>query len=232
MKSSFSRVFIALLRASHFPQTLAMTVALGVCAWVTGVRDQNLAVFVAAVLFGQFSVGWVNDFIDARLDRTVGRSEKPIVAGALETSSLKAPIAIALILVVPLSILAAGWIGGLAHILAVASAQLYNLYLSRNVWSWLPYAVSFALLPLFVSQAAAKTLWPELPMILLFSLVGVIAHLLNALPDIEIDRKAGKGGLVVSLGRKKSLALTVGLSVVALGVLIYLSLSSTTPAAT
>jgi len=205
MKNSFSRAAIALLRASHFPQTLAMTVALGFCAWFTGVRDNNLALFVAAVLFGQFSVGWVNDFIDARLDRSVGRSEKPIVAGALETSSLKLPIAIALILVVSLSILAAGWIGGLAHILAVASAQIYNLYLSRNVWSWLPYAVSFALLPLFVAQSAAKTIWPELPMILLFSLVGVIAHLLNALPDVEIDREAGKGGLVVSLGRTRTL---------------------------
>lgn len=222
MKSSFSRALIALLRASHFPQTLAMTVALGICAWVMGVRDQNLVVFVAAVLFGQFSVGWVNDFIDARLDRTVGRSEKPIVAGTLETSSLKVPIAIALILVVPLSILAAGWIGGLAHIAAVGSAHIYNVYLSRTVWSWVPYAVSFSLLPFFVAQAGSRVLWPELPMILLFSLVGVIAHLLNALPDIAIDREGGKGGLVVSLGRQKSLLLVAGLLALAICVLLYL----------
>ena len=222
MKSSFSRAVIALLRASHFPQTLAMTVALGICAWVMGVRDQNLVVFVAAVLFGQFSVGWVNDFIDARLDRTVGRSEKPIVAGTLETSSLKVPIAIALILVVPLSILAAGWIGGLAHIAAVGSAHIYNVYLSRTVWSWVPYAVSFSLLPFFVAQAGSRVLWPELPMILLFSLVGVIAHLLNALPDIAIDREGGKGGLVVSLGRQKSLLLVAGLLALAICVLLYL----------
>ena len=222
MKSSFSRVLIALLRASHFPQTLAMTVALGVCAWGTGVRDQNLAVFVSAVLFGQFSVGWVNDFIDARLDCTVGRSEKPIVAGTLETSSLKVPIAIALILVVPLSILAAGWIGGLAHIAAVGSAHIYNVYLSRTVWSWVPYAVSFSLLPFFVAQAGSRVLWPELPMILLFALVGVIAHLLNALPDIAIDREGGKDGLVVSLGRQKSLLLVAGLLALAICVLLYL----------
>lgn len=222
MKSSFSRAVIALLRASHFPQTLAMTVALGICAWVMGVRDQNLVVFVAAVLFGQFSVGWVNDFIDARLDRTVGRSEKPIVAGTLETSSLKVPIAIALILVVPLSILAAGWIGGLAHIAAVGSAHIYNVYLSRTVWSWVPYAVSFSLLPFFVAQAGSRVLWPELPMILLFALVGVIAHLLNALPDIAIDREGGKGGLVVSLGRQKSLLLFAVLFALAICVLLYL----------
>ena len=199
-----------------------MTVALGICAWVMGVRDQNLVVFVAAVLFGQFSVGWVNDFIDARLDRTVGRSEKPIVAGTLETSSLKVPIAIALILVVPLSILAAGWIGGLAHIAAVGSAHIYNVYLSRTVWSWVPYAVSFSLLPFFVAQAGSRVLWPELPMILLFELVGVIAHLLNALPDIAIDREGGKGGLVVSLGRQKSLLLFAVLFALAICVLLYL----------
>jgi 1,4-dihydroxy-2-naphthoate octaprenyltransferase len=59
-------------------------------------------------------------------------------------------------------------------------------------------------------------------MIILFSLVGGIAHLLNALPDIELDRKAGKGGLAVSLGRQKCLLLTAGLSVVAIGVALYL----------
>jgi 4-hydroxybenzoate polyprenyltransferase len=51
-------------------------------------------------------------------------------------------------------------------------------------------------------------------MILLFALVGLIAHLLNALPDIAIDRKAGKGGLAVSLGRKRTLGLAAGLILV------------------
>jgi 4-hydroxybenzoate polyprenyltransferase len=62
-------------------------------------------------------------------------------------------------------------------------------------------------------------------MIVLFSLVGVIAHLLNALPDIELDRNAGKGGLAVSLGRQKSLLLAAGSSVVAIGVVFYLVFS-------
>jgi 4-hydroxybenzoate polyprenyltransferase len=167
-------------------------------------------------------VGWLNDFVDASLDGSVARSDKPVVAGTLQRSALKVPIAIALILVVPLSFLAAGFIGGLAHILAVASAHVYNLYLSRTSWSWLPYAISFGLLPLFVAQTASAELWPETPMIILFSLVGMIAHLLNALPDIEIDRTAGKGGLAVSLGRQKSLLLAAGLSLVAIAVLLYL----------
>ena len=210
----------ALLRASHFPQTLAMTAFMAISALVTSVQDLNLVALIAAVLCGQLSVGWLNDFIDAGLDSSVRRSQKPVVGGALERSALKVPIAIALILVVPISILAAGWIGGLAHILAVASAQTYNLYLSRTSWSWLPYAVSFGLLPLFVSQAASAQLWPEFAMVLLFVLVGIIAHLLNALPDIEIDRRAGKGGLAVSLGQRKSLLFVVVLFVAAVVVLL------------
>ena len=192
---------------------------------VTSAQGLNLALFVAAVLCGQLSVGWLNDFVDASLDGSVARSDKPVVAGTLQRSALRVPIAIAMIFVVPLSLLAAGFIGGLAHILAVASAHVYNLYLSRTSWSWLPYAVSFGLLPLFVAQTASAELWPETAMIVLFSLVGVIAHLLNALPDIELDRNAGKGGLAVSLGRQKSLLLAAGSSVVAIGVVFYLVFS-------
>jgi 1,4-dihydroxy-2-naphthoate octaprenyltransferase len=59
-------------------------------------------------------------------------------------------------------------------------------------------------------------------MIVLFALVGFIAHLLNALPDIEIDRQAGKGGLAVSLGRKGSLLLAVALVAGAVPVVVFL----------
>jgi 4-hydroxybenzoate polyprenyltransferase len=213
---------LALLRASHFPQTLAMTVFLAIAAAISSVQGWQLVLFVGAVLSGQLSVGWMNDFVDAKLDQSVSRSEKPVVTGALSQSSLKVPIAIALVLTIPLSILAAGWIGGLAHVGAVASAHVYNFYLSRTIWSWLPYVVSFALLPLFVAQAASNSLFPEPLMIVLFALVGFIAHLLNALPDIEIDRQAGKGGLAVSLGRKGSLLLAVALVAGAVPVFVFL----------
>lgn len=199
-----------------------MTIFSTFAALLTSVQGWSLAFLIAAVLCGQLSVGWLNDLVDAALDGSVARANKPLVAGTLQRSALKVAIAIALILVVPLSFLAAGWIGGLAHILAVASAQIYNLYLSRTIWSWLPYAVSFGLLPLFVAQAASTDVWPEATMIALFVLVGVIAHLLNAVPDIAIDREAGKGGLAVSLGRKKSLLLASGLLVVAIGFASYL----------
>jgi 4-hydroxybenzoate polyprenyltransferase len=112
-------------------------------------------------------------------------------------------------LTIPLSFLAAGWVGGGAHIAAVASALAYNYWLSRTVWSWLPYAVSFALMTFFIAQASSSSLWLTWPVLCLSVLVGVTAHLFNAMPDIDSDREMGLGGLAVSLGRRQSIALTV-----------------------
>ena len=38
-------------------------------------------------------------------------------------------------------------------------------------------------------------------------MIDVVMNQINALPDIEIDRKAGLGGVAVSLGKKNSLVL-------------------------
>lgn len=216
---------IALLRASHLPQTLAMVIVSGVGAWLTSVEGTTLLIFVAAVLTGQLSVGWVNDFVDADLDRSGERFEKPVVAGDLDRSALRIPIVCAILLTIPLSVMSAGWVGGLAHVAALASAHIYNLFLSRTVWSWVPYTVSFGLLPLFIAQSSARSLWPSFAMTALFALIGVVAHLLNALPDIDIDLAAGKGGLAVSLGRTRSLVLVATLSGAALALLASIALS-------
>jgi 4-hydroxybenzoate polyprenyltransferase len=46
-------------------------------------------------------------------------------------------------------------------------------------------------------------------------LVGVTAHVLNAIPDIDIDRDTGWGGLAVSLGKRRSMILAAVLVVAA-----------------
>jgi 4-hydroxybenzoate polyprenyltransferase len=160
------------------------------------------------VASGQASVGWSNDYIDSKIDRELERPTKPVVRDGLAPAALRAPILVSLILVVPFSFLAGGLIGGLAHLLAVASAWTYNLWLARTVWSWLPYAVSFALLPVFIAQTVSSSLWPVWPVTLLSILAGVISHLLNAIPDIEVDRRAGLGGLAVRLGKTRSIWLS------------------------
>lgn len=198
-------LLIPIIRASHFPQTVAMVALATVSAAIVGTSGWELVIVALAMLSGQLSIGWSNDYIDAQLDKNIDRRNKPVVAQGLEPAQLRIPIVVALVMVVPLSFVAAGFVGGMAHLAAVASAWIYNLYLARTMWSWLPYAMSFALLPLFIAQTVSTATWPTIPVVALFALVGVIAHILNAIPDITIDREAGVGGLAVSLGRPRSL---------------------------
>ena len=182
---------------------LLMTVGTALCG---GSWSAVALVFVASAA-GQATVGWTNDVHDAAADRAAGRGTKPTVRGDIRPEDLRIPILVSATLTIPLSFLAAGWLGGAAHIAAVGSALVYNFYLARTVWSWVPYAVSFALMPVFVAQASSPSVWPTVPVTVLSVLVGVTAHLLNAIPDIDIDRATGWGGLAVSLGKRRSIVL-------------------------
>jgi 4-hydroxybenzoate polyprenyltransferase len=194
------------MAATHFPQALTMVLLTTISSWVLGQRSFVLIFVFIAVASGQASIGWVNDRQDAKIDSVLNRVEKPLVGDSLQPSDLARPIQIATVLTVVFSFLAAGWIGGLAHILAVASAQIYNIYLARTIWSWLPYAISFGLLTLFVTQSSSLQLWPSRQLVLIAICVGVIAHVFNALPDMQRDKQSNLGGLVVALGKPKSLA--------------------------
>jgi 4-hydroxybenzoate polyprenyltransferase len=197
------------MAATHFPQALAMVLLMTIATAVCGGAWWSVCLVFLASAAGQATVGWTNDVFDAQADREAGRTTKPTVRGSLRPEQLRVPILVSATLTIPLSLLAAGWVGGAAHIVAVSSALAYNFWLSRTVWSWLPYAVSFALMTIFVAQAASPVLWPTWPVICLSVLVGVIAHIFNAMPDIDSDRRMGLGGLTVSLGKQRSIALAV-----------------------
>ena len=202
---------LALALATHLPQTLAMVTLATIGSTIAGVTGWKVMLVAATVLSGQASVGWSNDFIDAKVDAQLARADKPVVRDQLDPATLRLPIAIALVALVPLSYLAGGAVGGTAHLIAVASAWSYNLFLSRTIWSWVPYVVSFSLLCVFVLQSASGSSWPSPLLLALASLIGVIAHLLNALPDIDRDIRAGLGGLAVSLGKRATWALALAL---------------------
>ena len=213
----------AIVAATHFPQALAMVLLMTVATAVVGGSWSSVVLVLLASAAGQATVGWTNDVHDAEADRAAGRGTKPTVRGDIRPEDLRIPILVSATLTIPLSFLAAGWLGGAAHIAAVASALAYNFFLARTVWSWVPYAVSFALMPIFIAQAITPTLWPSLPVVLLSVLVGVTAHLLNAIPDIDIDRETGWGGLAVSLGKRRSIflaAVLAGGAAVCLGVVV------------
>lgn len=209
--------------ACHTAPTIGVTVIMTAFAWSIGWRGSDLALVALTILLGQLSVGWCNDAHDSRIDARAGRVGKPTVARNVMPRELWLGAFAALVAAIILSWLVAGLAGGSFHVLALGMAWLYNLRLSRTVWSWLPYAVAFGAAPLFLSIGLDGHV-PPVWMIIAFALVAVSAHLANALPDLVTDREAGLGGLTVRLGAHRAtglcwLLLAVGTSVIALATL-------------
>ncbi|MFF2453561.1 UbiA family prenyltransferase [Isoptericola sp. NPDC058082] len=175
---------------------LALVFAVGV-----GLPGGRALLVTAAVAAGQLSVGWSNDWLDAARDRRVGRADKPTVTGAVAPRTLRTAAIAALAGCVVLSF-ATGLVPGLLHVAAVGSAWAYNARLKSTPLSWLPYAVSFGLLPAFVVAAAGDGRVVAGWTVGAAALLGVGAHLANVLPDLEDDDATGVRGLPHRLGRR------------------------------
>lgn len=194
-----------LLRASHLQPTLAVTSITTALAVSVG-RGAGALWVMFAVLTGQLSVGWSNDYLDRKRDAVSKRDDKPIVAGQVNPSLVGVCAVAALIACVPLSMIF-GWRAGLVHLTAVSMAWLYNIKLKATVASAIPYFVAFGLLPAFVTLGLAEHRWPRPWAMVAASLMGLGAHFVNVLPDLDADRATGVNGLPHRLGYPASLAL-------------------------
>jgi 4-hydroxybenzoate polyprenyltransferase len=155
------------------------------------------------------SVGWSNDYLDRQRDRRIGRPDKPIAAGAVSPAVVRTAATAAAVAVVPLSLLS-GLLAGSLHLLAVASAWAYNLRLKATAISILPYAVSFGLLPAFITAGL-----PGRPivgwLVAAGALLGAGAHIANVLPDLDEDLRTGVRGLPHRIGAGPSRAAAAAL---------------------
>jgi 4-hydroxybenzoate polyprenyltransferase len=79
---------------------------------------------------------------------------------------------------------------------------VHNLWTKRSVLSPLPYAVAFGSLPAVVTLALPVPVWPAAWVMVTGALLGVGAHLLNALPDLTDDVATGVRGLPQRLGAR------------------------------
>lgn len=202
---------LPLLRAAHIGPSLAVTLGTALLAVRQDLQPVTLGVLTAAVLSGQLTVGWGNDLLDAGRDRAVGRRDKPLASGAVSRALVLGCLVVAGLACVVLSLLV-GWRSGLVHLgLGVASGHAYNLWLKATAWSWLPYAVAFGALPAAVSLAGGSPSWPPVWMVATAALLGVAAHLLNALPDLADDLATGVRGLPHRLGPTATRLLAAGL---------------------
>jgi len=206
----------ALLRATHFGPSVAVTLFAVMLAWGAG-RGAGTLWVATSVLAGQFSIGWANDWLDATRDRRVGRRDKPIVAGAVQLSTVRGAALTAATLCVPLSF-ASGIAAGSAHVTAVALGWGYDAGLKSTAVSVLPFAGAFALLPVSVALGTASggsgPWWAAVG----GGLLGAGAHFANVLPDLADDAATGVRGLPQRLGLKGSVAAAAAL--LAAGVLV------------
>ena len=191
---------VALARAAHGGPALAVTVVAALLAVTADLPASTTVLVVAAVLTGQLSIGWSNDLLDVRRDRAVHRTDKPLATGELPESLVRVACALAVVATVPLS-LACGLAAGLVPLLCVAAGWAYNLGLKSTVWSWVPYAVAFGALPVFVNLAGDGGV-PPLWVPAAGALLGVGAHLVNALPDLDDDLATGVRGLPHRIGAR------------------------------
>jgi 4-hydroxybenzoate polyprenyltransferase len=200
----------ALALATHLGPTVAVTTVATLLAVAAGVPGGRSTLLCAAVLAGQASIGWSNDWLDADRDRAVGRADKPVVQGAVRPAVLRVAALTALVVAVVLSLLL-GLVPGLLLLVLVASGWAYNVGLKRTAASGVPYLVGFGALPAGVVAAAPGT--PLAPWWLVFAgaALGGAAHLANVAPDLEDDLATGVRGLPHRLGARASAVLCAAL---------------------
>lgn len=178
-----------------------------------GVR---VALTVLSVLGSQIVTGAMNDWADRSRD-AVTQPTKPIPSGQVSPSSALALAVVGL----GVQVAASAPLGATAlllGLLAVTSAVAYDLWLSRTTASFVPYLVSFGVLPLWIAAGAGVPLERVVVASLLVGPFAVAAHLANTLKDYDGDAVMRSGNLAQRLGRRRAtvlaitLALGVGLS--------------------
>lgn len=209
---------VGLAKASHFGPTLLVTTIsyiFGEIYWSTG----SALLIALAVFSGQLVVGWSNDLIDYKDDLSHRRLKKPLVGGLITEKFLQRCLSI----VLPTSLLLnlfgpLGLVSGSLSLFTIGWAVSYNFYFKFNIFSPLPYAVAFALLPSLIAISADYT--PPTWVWVCGALFGVAAHFLNVIKDMKEDQASGIKGLPQRLGSKISALTAFALIAIAIAVLL------------
>lgn len=171
----------------------------------------RVALTVLSVFGSQIVTGAMNDWADRSRD-AVAQPTKPIPSGQVSPASALALAVVGLGVQVaasaPLGVTAL-----LLGLLAVASAVAYDLWLSRTAASFVPYLVSFGVLPVWIAAGVGVPLDRVVVASVLVGPFAVAAHLANMLKDFEGDAVMRSANLAQRLGRERASVLAWVLAV-------------------
>ncbi|MGI8998758.1 MAG: UbiA family prenyltransferase [Candidatus Limnocylindria bacterium] len=207
---------LALVRLVHPAPTVAVVTLAAALAAILSLQSggpaagPRVVLITLSVLGSQIMTGALNDWADRDRDARVQRT-KPIPSGSVQPRTALALAAAGLALQIMTSI-PLGPEPLLIGLGASASAAAYNLWLSRRPMSFLPYLVSFGLLPVWVATGVGAPLERIAAAPLLVGPFAVAAHLANTVRDFDADRQIGSGNLAQLLGRRPAFALAYGLA--------------------
>ncbi|MDF9716849.1 UbiA family prenyltransferase [Nocardioides sp. ChNu-153] len=214
---------LALVVAAHPRQLVLTAAAVALAAFVAGRPVEEVALVGLTVAIGQAVLGWHNDVVDAEADRDAGRAGKPVADGRLDAGTVWFAVAAAVLALVPLSV-ANGLVAAAAYVGSLVVALLGNLVLRGSVLSWLPWAVSFGLYPVFLSYGGFGGRHegepPHLVVVALAALLGVCVHFLRALPGLVQDNRDGRRHLPLRVALRTGASRLLLLSGVATGLVV------------
>ena len=223
---------VLLLRAAHPRQAIVTAASLAVAGALAGRSTREVLLIFATVLVGQAILGWFNDLVDRKKDARHDVPGKPVADGRLDPGTVWFVMAIAVFVVVPLSV-ANGVVAGSAYLLSLAIGLIGQwVWLRKRFFSWVPWAAAFALYPAFLSYGGWGGQYrgdpPEIVVTVLAALLGIGVHFLRALWGLVPDNAEGWSYLPLKLGLRLGASRLLWVSTIyTVGVLVALAFAAT-----
>lgn len=219
-----------LVRAAHPRQAVLTAFALAVAAALDDRPAREMVLVFVTVLIGQAVLGWHNDIVDQSTDARHQRTGKPIADGRIEAGTVWFALCCGVLLVVPLAV-SNGTRAGIAYLISIVVGLLGNVVLRRGVLSFLPWAISFALYPFFLSYGgwggSAHGGPPQWWLVGLSAALGLGVHVLVSLWGLVADNEDGWTYLPLRLGLRlgatRLLVVTLGYDAVVVAALLYVA---------
>lgn len=218
-------IAVQLLQAAHAKQAITTALAMGLVAALAGREAREAGVILLTVLVGQTILGWHNDIVDRQRDHAHGLTSKPLAMGRIAPDTVWYAIIVATLLLVPLAI-TTGIRAGCLYLASVAIGMLGNVLLRTGLFSWWSWALSFALLPAYLSyggwggQAVGSA--PETSIVVLSALLGVGVHFTRSVWGLVADHEDGWTYLPLKLGLKLGATRLLALSTLYTAVIVIL----------